>query len=56
MVGLFAPDAVSPIDPSEDTPVSVSFLVMRTCSAYVPGQILIVDPAGTEFTAVWIDE
>src|SRR5258708_15714121 len=34
--------------------VRLSF-VMRTCSAYVPGQTLMLSPASEAATAAWID-
>jgi len=53
IVGLFDPKAVVPLCPFRATPISVRFFVINTCSGYDPGHILMVDPAGTEFTA-WV--
>ena len=38
----------------ELTPIKVRFLLITTCSGYFAGQILMVDPGGTAFTAPWM--
>ena len=55
MVGLFAPEALAPSTHRRHSSER-EFFRDQDLLRIVPGQILIVDPAGTEFTAVWIDE
>src|SRR5689334_25412442 len=40
--------------PAMFTPLTLRFLVMATCSGYVPGQTLIVSPGLEAFIAVWM--
>jgi hypothetical protein len=39
---------------ADAAPMSVNGFEMTTCSGYVPGHTLMVEPEGTALTAAWI--